>query len=523
MGENGPKNSATSNDKNFSSWIHCICVITFDLELGQVIESVHPKDAQITKQEMSNICYLAFPDSNSGCMGDTQFTVRLRRSPGQPDCSSSAYGRHASPPKQFLWGYVYFRQVKDITLPRGYFQKSVVVLSTLSHVGILGNVSAIVADAYFTGGMIALEETYRLSKQWPDPETISLQTPISLHLPGTKIDTTLSTETSIANSWLMPIAAHAQLLWELVLTAEPLIVFAANPTLCSQTVLALVGMISPLVYSGDYRPYFTIHDSEFKEFTSGLREAPAAILGVTNPFFSKTLQHWPHTIRLCETVGGHKSKKHIHDSNGGASLAEIGDVRTVYKPFLRADRSLSRRLRLGRRQAEAHTALLRRHLVELTQSFMIPLERYMASLMPLQKNVSPFKGSVTPLPFNPDKFFATLASSGPQLTSGVRGNWEGLYRKFLRSPNFNVWFNQRYTELSRQLHTLQLQALARVNLKQWVEGKAEVEVVDMVLNIRHKIARSSSDEETRDKLTQCLKELFEALPEDLRNILQVER
>jgi hypothetical protein len=30
----------------------------------------------------------------------------------------------------------------------------------------------------------------------------------------------------------------------------------------------------------------------------------------------------------------------------------------------------------------------------LTQSFMIPLERYMASLMPLQKNISPYKVSV---------------------------------------------------------------------------------------------------------------------------------
>lgn len=37
------------------------------------------------------------------------------------------------------------------------------------------------------------------------------------------------------------------------------------------------------------------------------------------------------------------------------------------------------------------TALLKRHLIELTESFMIPLERYIASLMPLQKDISPFK------------------------------------------------------------------------------------------------------------------------------------
>lgn len=44
-----------------------------------------------------------------------------------------------------------------------------------------------------------------------------------------------------------------------------------------------------------------------------------------------------------------------------------------------------------KRPGEAQTALLKRHLIELTESFMIPLERYIASLMPLQKDISPFK------------------------------------------------------------------------------------------------------------------------------------
>ena len=31
---------------------------------------------------------------------------------------------------------------------------------------------------------------------------------------------------------------------------------------------------------------------------------PAVILGVTNPFFAKTLQHWPHIIRIGEMQDG---------------------------------------------------------------------------------------------------------------------------------------------------------------------------------------------------------------------------
>jgi len=59
-------------------------------------------------------------------------------------------------------------------------------------------------------------------------------------------------------------------------------------------------MIVPLKHCADYRPFFTIHDSEFKEYTTNAHAPPSVILGVTNPFFAKTLQNWPHIIRLGE-------------------------------------------------------------------------------------------------------------------------------------------------------------------------------------------------------------------------------
>ncbi|KAK8749393.1 hypothetical protein OTU49_015333, partial [Cherax quadricarinatus] len=133
-----------------------------------------------------------------------------------------------------------------------------------------------------------------------------------------------------------------------------------------------------------------------------------------------------------------------------------------YKPHLQADKGLVKRLLKGvqtGRPVEVQSALLRRHLLELTQSFMIPLERYVASLMPLQKNISPYKAIPSLRPFNPDHFLATLELYGPHLTSGIRGDWEGLYRRFFRSVNFSVWFNARHQEVSDKLSELHLQAL----------------------------------------------------------------
>ena len=51
-------------------------------------------------------------------------------------------------------------------------------------------------------------------------------------------------------------------------------------------------------YANDYRPYFTIHDSEFQEFTSKTHAPSRIVLGVTNPYFNKALQHWPNVIIL---------------------------------------------------------------------------------------------------------------------------------------------------------------------------------------------------------------------------------
>ena len=67
---------------------------------------------------------------------------------------------------------------------------------------------------------------------------------------------------------LQPVLAHFELLWELVLLNEPIAVTAPSPTLVAQAVEALVSLMRPLKYQSDYRPYFTIHDTEFKDITT---------------------------------------------------------------------------------------------------------------------------------------------------------------------------------------------------------------------------------------------------------------
>lgn len=66
-------------------------------------------------------------------MGDTQYHVRIRQNgkTAQNNEALKEYDRKCPVfvqcDKEYYWGYVYFRQVKDKTLPRGYFQKVIII------------------------------------------------------------------------------------------------------------------------------------------------------------------------------------------------------------------------------------------------------------------------------------------------------------------------------------------------------------------------------------------------------------
>lgn len=588
--------SDTINWQRFHEWLHCICVVTFDLEIGQAMEAIYPENVRLTETEKMNICYLAFPDSNSGCMGDTQFHIRLRVAPNTENTalneSQIAFNKICLPAIRadsgHYWGYVFFRQIKDRNLKRGYFQKSIVLLTRLPFIHLFYEITSIVAPAFFDNDGTMLNHVCHEINAWPAlqvRETLTLnilkrafqiQIPAwnsKLQVQGLKDDSPTYQEMSVLEDAPVPttilssvheidvfnslycVLSNLHMLWELVLIGEPIVVIGTSPTDCSHMVQSLVSLISPLVYASASRPYFTIHDSEFKEFTQRANGPPSIILGVTNPFFAKTLQQWPHIIRLSDCLMNYN--KLMADATGvsgtpSVSRFELSKVKsttitskfldtspgvyTQYKPFLQRDKNLIKKILLGvktKRPASVQSALIRRHLLELTQSFMIPLERYIASLLPLQRDISPFKSTPVPGGFKQDDFLATLENSGPHLTSTCKGDWEGLYRKFFLSSNFREWYLNRHFELTQTLEAHQLQALAEADLLTWTQNKQEVEIVDMILKLKNKLqifddtrqnltqpASVVLKKETRDNLLRQIDGIRSTLPDDLKAIIK---
>ncbi|MED6241849.1 Protein dennd6b, partial [Ataeniobius toweri] len=107
---------------------------------------------------------------------------------------------------------------------------------------------------------------------------------------------------------------------------------------------------------------------------------PNVVLGVTNPFFIKTFQNWPHIVRLgdLKMAGDLPKQVKVKKLSKLKTLDTKPGIYTAYKTFLHKDKILIKRLLKGiqrKRPSEAQSAILRRHLLELTQSFIIPLVR----------------------------------------------------------------------------------------------------------------------------------------------------
>nr|XP_023487086.1 protein DENND6B isoform X8 [Equus caballus] len=511
---------------------------------------VYPSDFRLTDKEKSSICYLSFPDSHSGCLGDTQFSFRIRQCGGQrsPWHDDRHYDTGAPVSLQrepaHYFGYVYFRQVKDSSVKRGYFQKSLVLVSRLPFVRLFQALLSLIAPEYFDKLAPCLEAVCNEIDQWPAPmpgQTLNLPVMgviLQVRIPSRVDKPESSAPKQCGHENLLPapvvlssvheldlfrcfqpVLAHVQTLWELMLLGEPLVVLAPSPAMSSEMVLALTRCLHPLKFCCDYRPYFTIHDSEFREFTTRTQAPPNVVLGVTNPFFIKMLQHWPHILRVGEP--------------------RMSGLYTAYTAHLHRDKALLKRLLKGlqkKRPSDMQTALLRRHLLELTQSFIIPLEHYMTSLMPLQKSIMPWKvGVETPpqiRPFRQDDFLCSLEHAGPQLTCILKGDWLGLYRRFFKSPHFDGWYRQRHKEMVQKLEALHLEAICEAvrglrgkqNIEAWMKDKSEVEIVDLVLKLREKLVWAQGHqlpvkEATLQRAQLYIETIIGSLPKDLQAVL----
>ncbi|KAI8058066.1 hypothetical protein BDF22DRAFT_663541 [Syncephalis plumigaleata] len=500
--------------------------------IGFSMELVYPSlglDADLKQ----NISFCAFPDSHAVSLGDTVYSFRVRVDLTSTTSTTSGLGTtplarcHSSGPAKpklslpditdhdgFLYGYVLFRQRKDPHLRRGYFQKSLVLLSKQHLPGLYLEIVRRVGANYFTEGRHVLEHACVDIANWPKPspgKTLLLpllDAKLQVELPSRHRMQLLPRAAALNNpdqyllASIAPAALYTHsreflndlwLCWELVLLGEPIMVLAKGTRECADTVLSLINLIAPIPYGGDWRPYFTVHDSDFKAYSSRLKTPGSVIVGVTNPFFKDAFDHWPNILRVNQadtTVPTRTpspferpSLKKFGRQGSGSSFDFIPGLTSKRKRTIDRDTALIKEITtLAQQRVSPHLLndTIRKYfsIAELTTSQSPP-------------SLKPFR---TRLKFKTAAFQATACSD--------------FYAQFLRCPNFVQWLQMRSVAAERRLRQTHLQ----------------VELVDMLMRIRYHlrtavpIDQRPSDEQM-DQLRAQAELIVNRLPADLKTML----
>lgn len=370
-----------------SNWITAICVIRFDLNIGQTAEACFPAQA-LNKDDLTTVCNLAFPDSNSSSVGDCVYSFRFRKANSDilgkntkesPDGESNIL-KLLSNLHAYHFGYVFFRQRPDSTISRGYFQKSIVIVSPFPFVELFERAIAVIGPMFFefNGSLTVLETAVNNMSKWPepldcmsgnlvsptldkfDPKKVAtsglkshelpllgsvlkfcfdraIESPLAkLALPDgraskrlkLRIDMERELRGSLKKIDLFGSFKHVNLyrrfrgvvgnlwyLWEIALTGQPLMIFGPNAVACTRAVFGVLSLISPIPYRGDFRPYFTVFDPDFKHFEDMYdhNSLPSVILGITNPFLLKRFENFPNILILAESKFSNNDKEKRKD------------------------------------------------------------------------------------------------------------------------------------------------------------------------------------------------------------------
>ncbi|CAO3646850.1 unnamed protein product [Cunninghamella blakesleeana] len=471
-GQNDVLNLDPKELARFRKWMIGFCIVNFDLEIGQALDYVYPP-MDLTVVEQKNICFSAFPDSNVFEVGDQVYSIRIK-------ASNSLFAESGPTTSAgFLYGYVFFRQKKDSTIRRGYFQKSLVLISQHPFVGLFSRIVSILGPAFFDAGQPMLEAAVMNIIQWNEPKFDGhvLDLPFLGHLLEVELPQPLKPQLLETSSFdinkmqpdlhimaSLPVGglyAHFKdivkdlwLLWELVLLGEPIVIIAPDPNICSEAVISLVDIINPIPYCGDFDPILQFKILISKDLSIRIKgnknhflrfiiNPPTnLILGVTNPFFNTAIEHWPHIIRVGRQqlrkpdgtlIVTHGNNKNHSNKNGisRSSKSTLGSKSNVLYEFVQGittkrkgvilkDRDLLRMLTeatvRGYPPDWVLNNILRHHFMDLTKRFLVPLNRYFNTLIPTEK-ISLTSNIKPPQlrPFQTDQFMKSLKEYGTPL------------------------------------------------------------------------------------------------------------
>ncbi|KAH9064018.1 hypothetical protein EDB87DRAFT_1786195 [Lactarius vividus] len=458
----------------------------FDLEQGPSLTCIFPL-FPLYPFEAENIAFSAFPDSTIFKEGSEIHSFRIREQfmKTNQDDSSSFDGRRAPSPDGFVYGFSHFNQEKSSTSKRGYSQRCIVVLTQHPYPALFCALLNKLGPLYHNHGDPILEVASHNIAKWPSPtpgttiELGFLGSVLHVELPGDVDEQQLGTseqpQPRIDQDWHLlagspPLAApsaihifeaslsHLWSIWECLVLCEPILIFGQSPAWTSKAIWWMRDVFRPIPWAGDFRPYFTIHDREHTALVNDRRPKAGLLLGVTNPFYEKACSHWPHVL----TLGG-KSRQVASatrapppSSPTRSAGPEPGWKTKTHNRYTSKDRQLLQQLeavaRGGNAKALEEASFgLRRHFSSRSAALLVPLNRYLNTLIPRPSEVSRATTDLRLKPFNNATFFTSLKAHGAALPFRSSTKQREFYERWLRTPAFGLWLARQEDVVGRTL------------------------------------------------------------------------
>lgn len=464
------------NLEHLRRWVLGLAIVDFDLEQGPSLTCVFPL-FPLYPFEAENIAFSAFPDSTIFKEGSDIHSFRIREQVKTNQGGPALFdGRRAPSPDGFVYGFSHFNQEKCPTSKRGYSQRCIVVLTQHPYPALFCALLDKLGPLYHSHGDPILEVAAHNIAKWPSPApgtTIELGfvgSVFHVELPGDADEQQLGTsgqpQTRMDQDLHLlagcpPFAApsaihifeaslsHLWSIWECLVLCEPILFFGQTPAWTSKAIWWMRDVFRPIPWAGDFRPYFTIHDREHAALVNDRRPKSGLLLGVTNPFYEKACSHWPHVLRL----GGKSSRQSTPTRFAGL---EPGWKTKTHKRYTSKDRQLLQQLEAvaggGNANAlEDASFRLRRHFSSRSAALLVPLNRYLNTLIPRPSEVS---GATTDLrlkPFKNGNFFASLKAHGAALPFRSSAKQREFYERWLRTPAFGLWLARQEDVVKRTL------------------------------------------------------------------------
>jgi hypothetical protein len=355
------------------------------------------------------------------------------------------------------------------------------------------------------------------------------------------------------------VVANLWFLWECAITGQPLMVISQSPEVCTRAVLGVMSIIAPLIYAGDFRPYFTTYDPDFKHFQECVENdtVGCVILGVTNPFFLKVYQSWSNVLYLSDIdedieegkaniIDGnslenrpielraqateHLRRPNVEKSKKSKGLTynnKINKMVSRYSAQLEPDQTVLSRLYAVKREAKQeinsiNTALLRRYFRDMTSCFLRPFYLYFRyDTKTLNRpDFNPYLNLITLRSFSENAFLEEVRQAPKDYfknlpLKGKRMSLLKLYSRFLKSPHFGPWFHRKQAIAKAKLTKEVNAAITRVTLENLIEGQSIDNGKIMLREIKHRIKLNQDNLKLKKILVYHLKLVERAIPDHI--------